>query len=59
LWQDQRRRTLLGLYPATSGKVTIDGADICNAKGRDLLAIRRKAQMIFQDLMLRSTRAGR
>ena len=42
-------RTLLGLYPATSGKVTIDGADICNAKGRDLLAIRRKAQMIFQD----------
>jgi oligopeptide transport system ATP-binding protein len=42
-------RTLLGLYPATSGKVTIDGADICSAKGRDLLAIRRKAQIIFQD----------
>jgi oligopeptide transport system ATP-binding protein len=42
-------RTLLGLYPATSGKVTIAGADICSARGRDLLAIRRKAQMIFQD----------
>jgi oligopeptide transport system ATP-binding protein len=42
-------RTLLGLYPATSGSVTIDGVDICHAKGRGLLAIRRKAQMIFQD----------
>ncbi len=42
-------RTLLGLYPATSGTATLDGADICTAKGRDLLAIRRKAQMIFQD----------
>jgi oligopeptide transport system ATP-binding protein len=42
-------RTLLGLYPATSGKATIDGADICTAKGRELFVIRRKAQMIFQD----------
>jgi len=42
-------RTLLGLYPATSGKVTIDGTNICTAKGRVLLAVRRKAQMIFQD----------
>ena len=42
-------RTLLGLYPATSGKVTIDGADILHARGKDLLQIRRKAQIIFQD----------
>ena len=42
-------RTLLGLYPATAGVVKIDGHDICSAKGRELLSIRRKAQMIFQD----------
>ena len=42
-------RTLLGLYPATAGKVLIDEHDICSAKGMELLAIRRKAQMIFQD----------
>src|SRR5512137_2522889 len=42
-------RTLLGLYPATAGEVTIDGHNVCTAKGKELLAIRRKAQMIFQD----------
>jgi oligopeptide transport system ATP-binding protein len=42
-------RTLLGLYPATDGTITIDGHDVRSAKGRELLAIRRKAQMIFQD----------
>jgi oligopeptide transport system ATP-binding protein len=42
-------RTLLGLYPPTSGRVTIDGMDVYTARGRDLLAIRRKAQIIFQD----------
>jgi oligopeptide transport system ATP-binding protein len=43
-------RTMLGLYPATSGKVTIDGDDILHARGREqLLKIRRKAQIIFQD----------
>ena len=42
-------RTLLGLYPATAGVVTIDGHDVGSAKGRELLAIRRTAQMIFQD----------
>ncbi len=42
-------RTLLGLYPATSGHVTVAGADVCTAKGQALMAIRRKAQMIFQD----------
>jgi oligopeptide transport system ATP-binding protein len=42
-------RTLLGLYPATAGAITIDGHNVQSAKGRELLAIRRKAQMIFQD----------
>lgn len=42
-------RTLLGLYPATSGRVLLEAHDICSAKGQELLAIRRKAQMIFQD----------
>lgn len=42
-------RTILALYPPTSGKVTIDGHDIVAAKDKELLAIRRKAQIIFQD----------
>ena len=42
-------RTMLGLYPATSGTVVIDGANILSARGRDMLNIRRKAQIIFQD----------
>lgn len=42
-------RTLLGLYPASGGRVWIDGQDVHVAKGADLLAIRRKAQIIFQD----------
>ena len=42
-------RTMLGLYPATSGTVVIDGDNILSARGRDMLKIRRKAQIIFQD----------
>jgi len=42
-------RTILGLYPATSGSVTIDDHNVYTAKGREMLLIRRKAQMIFQD----------
>jgi oligopeptide transport system ATP-binding protein len=42
-------RTLLGLYPATAGVVTIDGHNVRSAKGREMLLIRRIAQMIFQD----------
>jgi oligopeptide transport system ATP-binding protein len=42
-------RTLLGLYPATSGMVTIDGHNIRRAHGREMLLIRRTAQIIFQD----------
>ncbi len=42
-------RTLLNLYPPTSGQVTIDGLDVRTVKGDAALAVRRKAQMIFQD----------
>jgi oligopeptide transport system ATP-binding protein len=42
-------RTILGLYPATEGRVTIAGQDVHTAKGRELMAIRRQAQIIFQD----------
>ena len=42
-------RTLLGLYPATSGTVVIDGHPVHHAKGNEKLALRRTAQMIFQD----------
>lgn len=42
-------RTMLGLYPATSGSVIIDRDDMLYARGKDLLKIRRKAQIIFQD----------
>ena len=42
-------RTLLGLYKATSGRTIIDGHSVHGAKGGELMHIRRKAQMIFQD----------
>ena len=42
-------RTLLGLYPLTAGVVQIDSHNVSQAKGSELMAIRRKAQMIFQD----------
>src|SRR5512136_395868 len=42
-------RTILGLYPITSGSVTIDGQEVSWARGSALMAIRRNAQMIFQD----------
>jgi oligopeptide transport system ATP-binding protein len=42
-------RTLLGLYPPTSGEVLIDGQDMRHTRGPELMALRRKAQIIFQD----------
>jgi oligopeptide transport system ATP-binding protein len=42
-------RTLLGLYPATSGKIIFDRKDVRLARGKDMMAFRRQAQMIFQD----------
>jgi oligopeptide transport system ATP-binding protein len=42
-------RTILGLYPLTSGSVIISGISLENASKDEIKALRRKAQMIFQD----------
>ena len=42
-------RTLLRLIPATSGQVIFDGQDIFKANNRELKALRRNMQIIFQD----------
>ncbi|HEY8524118.1 MAG TPA: ABC transporter ATP-binding protein [Acidimicrobiales bacterium] len=42
-------RTLLGLLPADGGTVTFDGVDVHAARGRQLKALRRQMQIVFQD----------
>ena len=42
-------RVITRLYDVTDGKVYFDGQDISNLKGKELRAIRRNMQMIFQD----------
>lgn len=42
-------RTLLGLYPATDGEVVIDGVSVRDQTAVSQKALRRNAQMIFQD----------
>ncbi len=42
-------RTMLRLYLPTAGRTVFRGQDIYTLGGRELLAVRRKAQMIFQD----------
>lgn len=42
-------RTILGLYPATSGSILLNGHDIIKAAGDEMNTIRRESQMIFQD----------
>jgi oligopeptide transport system ATP-binding protein len=42
-------RTLLGLYPATEGEVVIDGVSVRDKTAASQKALRRNAQMIFQD----------
>ncbi|MBM3125101.1 MAG: ATP-binding cassette domain-containing protein [Chloroflexi bacterium] len=42
-------RTLLGLYPPTEGEVRIDGHNLGTARRSEMMTIRRKAQIIFQD----------
>lgn len=42
-------RTLMGLIPATSGKVLFEGNDICTATGEKLHELRRKMQIVLQD----------
>ena len=42
-------RTMLRLYEPSAGRVLFDGQNVYGLKSREMLAIRRKAQMIFQD----------
>ena len=42
-------RLILKLETATSGSVTVAGKDIGTVKGRELLALRRQMQPVFQD----------
>jgi peptide/nickel transport system ATP-binding protein len=42
-------RVVMKLYDPTEGKIWFDGQDITDFKGRDLRALRRDMQMIFQD----------
>ena len=40
---------LMGLLPASSGRVVLDGQDVGRLSGRGLRRLRRSAQMVFQD----------
>lgn len=42
-------RTLLGLYKATSGRIQIDGLRVNASSTKEMMRIRHKSQMIFQD----------
>jgi oligopeptide transport system ATP-binding protein len=42
-------RTILGLYPITSGKVIVTGVSLEDATKEQMKTFRQKAQMIFQD----------
>ncbi|WP_395108066.1 ABC transporter ATP-binding protein [Actinomadura sp. SCN-SB] len=42
-------RAVLRLAPHAGGRIVFDGADITGAKGRELRALRRRMQMVFQD----------
>ena len=42
-------RTVLGLLPATDGKIFFDGRDITHVKGRERRALHQDMQIIFQD----------
>ncbi|MEM8620035.1 MAG: phosphonate ABC transporter ATP-binding protein [Actinomycetota bacterium] len=45
-------RAMNGLVPATSGSITVNGAEVVGAKGRELRAVRRQIGMIFQTFNL-------
>jgi oligopeptide/dipeptide ABC transporter ATP-binding protein len=42
-------RTILRMHEPIAGSVALDGVDVTAARGADLLAYRRRAQMVFQD----------
>ena len=41
--------SLLGLEPATGGRILFEGRDITHLRGPELKALRRRIQMVFQD----------
>ncbi len=42
-------RLILKLDEPTSGRITVDGSDISKLRGKELLAMRRQMQPVFQD----------
>ncbi len=42
-------RAVIQLYPATAGRVLLDGADLASLSGRELARVRGRIQMVFQD----------
>ncbi len=42
-------RAIIGLHPATSGSVKLDGVELTNLSRSEWLPYRRRVQMIFQD----------
>ena len=42
-------RAILGLAPATAGRIVFDGQDVAGLSRRRLRRLRRRAQMVFQD----------
>lgn len=42
-------RTLIRMYEPTGGQIIFDGKDITKTKGKELTAIHKKMQIIFQD----------
>ncbi len=42
-------RTIIRIYQPTAGNIIVDGEDVSYKKNRELQALRRKMQMIFQD----------
>lgn len=42
-------RTAVRLYKPTGGKIFFDGQDITNASNRELIPVKKKMQIIFQD----------
>jgi peptide/nickel transport system ATP-binding protein len=42
-------KLLLKLEPLTSGRITVDGQDVSQLRGKELLRFRRRVQPVFQD----------
>lgn len=42
-------KTIMGFEAPTSGRVSFDGREVASLRGRDLKAIRRELQFVFQD----------